>query len=341
MNNSKTGSECQTVDVYFDVYVIWCRITDMNYVGVTGQKVATRIRQHKRGKQFVDKEIQRVGWEGNWDYWVVEENVPSDIITEREQYWVDFFHSVYPYGYNKTIGGIKHFKHSKKTCEKMSESHLDKKPPPFTEEHRANIAKSKTGEKNPNFGRPAWNSGVPCPESTKKKISQKLTGRKRPDQSERMKGEKNPNFGREFSEEHRAKISSSKRGKPAWNKGIPRPEQTKAKISESTCGRPAWNRGIPCSEEQKAKLREQALERDISGENNPFYGKHHTPEAIEKNRQAHLGRPSWNKGKPMPEKTKALLREKALAKAVAEENLAAANSTPISLSTLNDAVILQ
>lgn len=147
MNNSKTGSECQTVDVYFDVYVIWCRITDMHYIGVTGQKVATRIRQHKRDKQFVDKEIQRLGWEGNWDWWIVEEHVPSDIITEREQYWVDFFHSVYPYGYNKTIGGIKHFKHSKKTCEKMSESHLDKKPPPFTEEHRANIAKSKTGEK--------------------------------------------------------------------------------------------------------------------------------------------------------------------------------------------------
>ncbi|MBQ7723875.1 MAG: hypothetical protein IJT57_06070, partial [Selenomonadaceae bacterium] len=84
-------------------------------------------------------------------------------------------------------------------------------------------------------------------------------------------------------------------------------------------------KGIPCSEETKAKIREKALAKNMNGENNPFYGKKHT------------------------EETKALMREKVLArhaakraaKAVAEENLAAANSTPTSLSTLLDAVIFQ
>lgn len=34
----------------------------------------------------------------------------------------------------------------------------------------------------------------------------------------------------------------------------------------------------------------------MRGENNPFYGKHHTAEAIERSRQANLGRTPWNKG---------------------------------------------
>ncbi len=40
------------------------------------------------------------------------------------------------------------------------------------------------------------------------------------------------------------------------------------------------------------------------GEKNPFYGKHHTEESNEKNRQSHLGKPAWNKGVPMKEEQK-------------------------------------
>ncbi len=70
------------------------------------------------------------------------------------------------------------------------------------------------------------------------------------------------------------------------------------------------------------------------GKPSPFKGKKHTKEAKAQMRQSHLG-------KKRSEETKAKMREKALAKAVAEENLAAANSTPTSLSTLLDAVVLQ
>lgn len=301
MNDSKNDSKCQTVAV-FSVYVLWCNKTNKHYVGVTRQKkVWTRIRQHKRGKQFIDREIQKISWDGNWDWWIVEEGVPSNLITEREQYWVAFFDSVYPNGYNKTRGGVKYFEYAEEIREKMSKSHLGQKRAPFTAEHRANISESRTGEKNPNYGKPARNRGVPCTEETKSKIRQKLTGRKRPDQSERMKGDKNPNFGRHMSEE------------------------TRAKLSEATRGRPAWNKNLPCSEEQRAVLREKALERDMSGKKNPFYGRHHTEEAREKNRQAHLGKPGSRKGIPCSEETKAKLREKALARVAAKR---AAQMTP-------------
>lgn len=290
MNDSKKGAICQTPNV-FCVYVIWCSLTDKFYVGVTHQKVKRRIKQHRHGKQFIDNEIKRIGWEGNFDWWVVKENISTDIITEREQHWVAFFNSVYPNGYNKTIGGIKYFKHSKKTREKMSKSHIGKTPPPFSAEHRANLSKAMSGENHPMYGKPAWNRGIPCSEESKSKISKTLTGRKRPDQSERMKGENHPMYGKHLSDETKAKMSESKRGKTPWNKGIPRSEETKAKISKARSGQ-------PCPEETKAKLRgrhpsEEArtkMSEAQKGEKNHFYGKHHTAETKEKISRANSGR---------------------------------------------------
>lgn len=190
-DNSKTTASCQ-MEAVFVVYVIWCQKTNMYCVGVTSQKPSRRIHQHKRGKQFIDREIQRLGWESNFDWWIVEENVSSNLISEREQHWVAFFDSVHPNGYNKTCGGIGNFT-----------------------------------------------------------------------------------------------------------------------VSEDTC----------------AKLRQIAQERDYSGEKNPHYGKHHTDESKEKNRQAHLGKPSWNKGIPCAESTKAILREKALARNAAKRAAKAAQMT--------------
>ena len=313
MNDNKNEATCQTV--VFSVYVLWCSKTDMHYVGVTGQDVHKRIRQHQKGKkQFVDKQIKESDWDGNWDYWVVEEGVSSTLITEREQYWVEFFGSRYPHGYNKTCGGIKHFKHSEKTCEQMRESHLGKKLPPFTDEHRANISKSRSGEKNPNYGKPARNKGVPCPEEVKEKIRKKLTGRKRPDQSERMKGENNPNFGKPMPEETKAKmrekaLERDMSGERNPHYGKKHTEEAKEIMRQARLGKPSWNKGIPCSEEQKAVLREKALARDTSGEKNPFYGRKHS------------------------EKTKAILREKALARAAAKRAAKAAEEAAKNSST--------
>ena len=337
MHDSKKDCECQTVE--FSVYVIWCQCTNKFYVGVTGQEsVYKRIRQHQKGKQFVDKEIQKVGWDGNWDWWTVEEGVPSNLITEREQYWVNFFGSHYPNGYNKTSGGIKHFKHSEKTCKQMSESHLGKKLPPFTDEHRANLSKAMSGENHPNYGKPARNRGVPCPEEVKEKIRKKLTGRKRPDQSERMKGENNPNFGKPMPEETKAilrekALARDMSGENNPHFGKKHTEEAKEIMRQARLGKSPANKGVPMTEEQKAILREKALERDLSGENNPFFGKKHTEESKEKNRQAHLGKPSARKGKHHTEAAKAILREKALARNAAKRAAKAAEEAAKNSST--------
>ena|SRR3990167_7800839 len=51
---------------------------------------------------------------------------------------------------------------------------------------------------------------------------------------------------------------------------------------------------LKCCSKKCSNLRKKKTQ---SGKNNPFYGKKHSPEAIEKNRKAHLGQKSWNKGK--------------------------------------------
>ena len=80
MNNNKNDANCQST-VYFVVYVIWCNKTNMYYVGITCRcKAERRIQEHIKGKQFIDKEIQKIGWEGNWDWWIVEEHIPAENI---------------------------------------------------------------------------------------------------------------------------------------------------------------------------------------------------------------------------------------------------------------------
>lgn len=302
MNNNKSGSECQTDavdDVFFDVYVIWCRVTGKYYVGITRQRVSRRIRQHRRGKQFIDREIQRLGWDGNWDWWVVESNVPANLISECEQKWVAFYDSVYPNGYNKTCGGISYITVSDDTCEKIRQRALERdmsgeRNPMYGKHHtaeaKAAIAAKLSGENSPNYGKSPANKGVPWTEEQKAA------------QSARTTGEKNSFYGRHHTEEAKEKNRQAHLGKPGARKG-------KKHKPESI-----------------AKMRERALERDMSGEKNPFYGKHHTPEAIEKSRQANLGRTPWNKGMKgvthLTDETRARMSEAHLGQTLTEETRA-------------------
>lgn len=319
MNDSKKTANCQIAPV-FCVYVIWCSVTNMYYVGVTRQKATARIKQHKKGKkQFIDTEIKRIGWEGNWDWWLVEENIPAEMVTEREQYWVKFFNSVYPQGYNRTRGGLAYFDYSEDVCKKISKALTGKKRPPFTEEHRSNLSKAQIEAHKKNAGRPAWNRGIPCTEEAKAKIRKKLCGRKRPDQSERMKGAKHPKFGKHLSEETKAKLRAKAlerdvRGERNPHFGKKHSAEVRAAQSERmkgaknpNFGKPPANKGVPHTEETRAKISAK-----LQGEKNPFFGRHHTEEAKEKNRQAHLGKTSPRKGCHLSEETKAKLREQAL-----------------------------
>lgn len=92
------------------------------------------------------------------------------------------------------------------------------------------------------------------------------------------------------------KISKAKKGRKASPEAIEKNRQShlgilhspeaKEKISQKLKGKPKHY-----TEEGKQKLIDSAIQR-CSGSGNPMYGKHHSDESKEKNRQSHLGKKS-------------------------------------------------
>ena len=88
-------------------------------------------------------------------------------------------------------------------------------------------------------------------------------------------------------------------------KGYKATEETKEKLRLSHLGQVPWNKGRVnvFSEETKEKMRLAHLGK-YCGEDNPFYGKHHTKRIREIISKTHLGHIPWNKGKPQTEEAK-------------------------------------
>lgn len=106
-------------------------------------------------------------------------------------------------------------------------------------------------------------------EETKRKIRESNIGKKLTEKTKRKISE--AGIGRKHSEETKKKIRES-------GTGLKRTEETKRKIRES------WKNREPCSEETKRKMSVAQ-----SGKNNAMYGKHHTEDSNQKNREAHTG----------------------------------------------------
>lgn len=96
----------------------------------------------------------------------------------------------------------------------------------------------------------AWNKGVPCREETKRKLSLFNKGKRLSKETiEKMSlsrtGEKSPMWGKHHSEESKRKNSTSHKGKIAWNKGLKNwmSEEGKARMIASKRGKPTSSRG--------------------------------------------------------------------------------------------------
>ena len=143
--------------------------------------------------------------------------------------------------HNKTAGGDGVTGHSDETRQKMREKKLGRK---FTmsEDHKAAISKARMGHA--------------VSEETREKIREKRKNQVIPKHSEETKqrmsemrmGENNPMYGKEFSEEHRRRLSES-------NKGRVFSEESRRKISESNKGKHSTPKG-PRPPEVIAKILE-------------------------------------------------------------------------------------
>ena len=124
----------------------------MLYIGATTRPLRTRWKQHfwksNPRKTAIREAILKHGKDA-FDISILSECQSLEQMHDAEEYFIDYYNSVYPNGYNLESGGKKK-KHHAETKRKMSIAAL--------------------GEKNHNFGKKAS-------EESRKKLSLSLTGR--------------------------------------------------------------------------------------------------------------------------------------------------------------------
>jgi len=108
-----------------------------------------------------------------------------EILAEKEKYWITFYNSKVPNGYNLTDGGegLSGWRPTEETKSNMSGA---KKGKSFSDEHRKHISEAKRGKSHS--------------DETKNKISESRKGKP-------------------FSTEHKENLSKAHKGKIPWNKG--------------------------------------------------------------------------------------------------------------------------
>jgi group I intron endonuclease len=296
------------------IYKIRNKINGKVYIGQTSSTLAAVIKRHcTKTSQVIQKAIQKYGFQ-SFTFRVIDTAPTREVLHEKEQYWIRYYNSIAPNGYNITEGGdgVVGAKHN-----------LGRKRPDVAVRNRSKkqriaISKALKGRTSPLLGVPRG----PYPEEWRKAISEGCKGRRGP-----FKGKKRG----PLTEEHRRKISAGMRnsekyasslplrkgrpswnkgkrtGKPAWNTGKPHSEETRLKISESKKGKPCPTKGIPrkpLTAEQKKKVGEAvrtspayraaveqrklaiALGQYVS----PWLGRKHTEETKKKLAEANIGK---------------------------------------------------
>jgi group I intron endonuclease len=183
------------MDVFSNIYVFTNKINGKKYVGQT-INVNERYKQHfkdaKHDNLLFHNALEKYVEEG-FLFEVIEEDIPLDIVSEREKYWISELNSKKPNGYNLTDGGEGTFgyKHTEESKKKMSST----KKGVFThfqsEETRKKISEANKGNKPSEYcvqRVKEAKTGVPLSDETKKKISIATKGvPKTPEHIEKVK----------------------------------------------------------------------------------------------------------------------------------------------------------
>lgn len=153
----------------FEVYKITNKVNNKIYIGITNQGAGVRYLHHlyeaRSGSPFpIHNAIRKYG-KDNFTLEIIELCGTSEILKEREKYWIAFYNSTdRNIGYNMTEGGDGTFgrRHSEETKEKIRQKALGRKHSEeakkkmseyrkanYTEEHRKSIAESNAKRTKP------------------------------------------------------------------------------------------------------------------------------------------------------------------------------------------------
>ena len=228
------------------IYLITDTTNGMKYTGKHHYHIEGQLDPNYHGSGVIIKNIYKKRPETLKEEYIKtcysEEEMNSD-----EQYYIDFFDTLYPNGYNLTEGGEGW---SGGPCEetrrKLSEIHKN-----ISDETRRKMSLA-------NKGRTPYNKGKHLSEEQKRKIGESLKGRTGPNKGKTMSeetkkkiseakkklyssGKKHPMFGKHHSEETKKKMSLNHydcSGENHYMFGKHHSEETKKKISETKKGIP-------------------------------------------------------------------------------------------------------
>ena len=184
------------------IYKIINNINNKVYIGQTSKKRANdRWSQHKSDSKHLREgdnsalhlAMNKYGIE-NFCFKILEE-VDISLLDEREKYWISFYDSKVPNGYNISEGGnvprgipnkYKGVPRTEEVKQKIRDS--------WTNERKKQYSIMFSGKNNPMYGKKVS-------DETKKKISEKLSG------------ELNPFYGKHHTEETKQKLSQYQQSK--------------------------------------------------------------------------------------------------------------------------------
>lgn len=152
------------------IYKITHKLTGKCYIGQTIQKLSKRWAYHcalDSGCPYLGRAIKKYG-RTEFSFELLAEYNNQKDLNNAEEYYIDFYNSLMPNGYNLRSGGNSGGPLHTETRAKISATL--KKNPPFTgrhhsEETKAKMRKSLSGSNNPLFG-------THRSEETKRKMSQ-------------------------------------------------------------------------------------------------------------------------------------------------------------------------
>ncbi len=155
------------------IYFLTNLITLLSYVGQS-VNFKSRMRKHKNSKNnyYLSRSIRKHGWH-NFKVEILVDDVPEEDLDHLEDHYIDVKDTLYPNGYNLTKGGggIRGYKHTRKTREKISQAAIRREA---NRDRVGTVAFNKSNNKYAAYG--------PCPDTkfigyyfTKEKGEQALT----------------------------------------------------------------------------------------------------------------------------------------------------------------------
>lgn len=206
------------------IYKLTNQVTGRIYIGQTVTSLARRWSQHSTSMKNspLYNAFRKYGPE-NFTIEAICTALDPEHLNELERYFIYYYNSLVPNGYNLTSGGDSAFTRSKYTKELQRKAMTGRVP---SEETRAKISQTL-------MGRPGNRKGATHTEEVKKLISEKQ-------------------FGRTLSKATRNKMSASHKDRLANNRERS-PAQLEAlkKLAERNKNRVPWNKGIKATEEAK------------------------------------------------------------------------------------------